>query len=128
MEGWDGSERNPGDDSMRTSIGLAVHVLLLTAALLVACGGEEPSSPTDPVPQSAAPNQRTPGWKSARHVAESSVPTIDYPLEGSVFPPDFTPPTFVWHDNTDGVEAWKATVEFADGGVPGGAGVVSRAG
>ena len=23
---------------------------------------------------------------------------VDYPLDGSVFPPEFVPPTFVWHD------------------------------
>jgi hypothetical protein len=26
--------------------------------------------------------------------------TIDYPLEGSVFPPDFAPPTILWHDGS----------------------------
>jgi tetratricopeptide (TPR) repeat protein len=39
---------------------------------------------------------------------------IDYPLAGSVFPPDFAVPTFLWRDSTDAVE-WSIDVEFADG-------------
>jgi len=43
---------------------------------------------------------------------------VDYPIEGSVFPPDFMPPTFLWHDDARGVNAWKLSVTFADGGEP----------
>jgi Flp pilus assembly protein TadD len=40
--------------------------------------------------------------------------TIDYPLEGSVFPPEITAPTFLWHDSAAGVERWVVEVEFSD--------------
>jgi tetratricopeptide (TPR) repeat protein len=41
--------------------------------------------------------------------------TIDYPLEGSVFPPDFTAPTFLWRDPTPSATAWAIDVDFGDG-------------
>ena len=31
---------------------------------------------------------------------------IDYPLTGSVFPPEFPPPTFLWRDTVPGVNVW----------------------
>jgi hypothetical protein len=36
---------------------------------------------------------------------------IDYPLEGSVFPPDFAPPAFVWH----GTAQVRLELSFSDG-------------
>src|SRR5512145_1049144 len=41
---------------------------------------------------------------------------IDYPLEGSVFPPDMEAPAFVWRETEEGATAWQAEVRFADGG------------
>jgi hypothetical protein len=39
---------------------------------------------------------------------------IDYPLEGSIFPPDFAPPTFLWRDLEEG-GPWNIEVAFEDG-------------
>jgi Flp pilus assembly protein TadD len=36
--------------------------------------------------------------------------TIDYPLNGSVFPPEITPPTFLWHDQNESVKHWVVEV------------------
>ena len=44
--------------------------------------------------------------------------TIDYPLEGSIFPPEFPAPTWQWRDPDDAVDVWEITVSFADGTVP----------
>ena len=41
--------------------------------------------------------------------------TVDYPEDGSIFPPDFTSPTFLWHDGSTAAVAWRVDVEFADG-------------
>ena len=41
--------------------------------------------------------------------------TIDYPVTGSVFPPDMAAPTFLWHDGTEGVVSWRVEFAFADG-------------
>lgn len=38
--------------------------------------------------------------------------TIDYPLNGSVFPIDFTQPTFLWHDSNDETDQWLITFHF----------------
>ncbi len=44
--------------------------------------------------------------------------TVDYPASGSVFPPDFTPPTFLWRDSQQGVTEWSIEVTFAAGPSP----------
>jgi len=36
--------------------------------------------------------------------------TIDYPLNGSVFPPEITPPTFLWHDQNESAKRWVIEV------------------
>lgn len=43
--------------------------------------------------------------------------TIDYPRDGSVFPPEFAPPTFLWHDDS-AADRWRVTVAFEDGDDP----------
>ncbi|MGA2065772.1 MAG: tetratricopeptide repeat protein [Thermoguttaceae bacterium] len=40
---------------------------------------------------------------------------VDYPEDGSIFPPEITPPTFLWHDACDAASAWRIDVEFCDG-------------
>jgi tetratricopeptide (TPR) repeat protein/Tol biopolymer transport system component len=44
--------------------------------------------------------------------------TIDYPLAGSVFPPDIAPPTFIWRDTAQGARVWMVEVSFAGGAAP----------
>jgi len=41
--------------------------------------------------------------------------TIDYPLEASVLPPEFPPPTFLWRDAAPDAAAWRIEVTFQDG-------------
>jgi tetratricopeptide (TPR) repeat protein len=41
--------------------------------------------------------------------------TVEYPLEGSLFPPDFAPPTFLFKDSVSSNTAWRAEVRFAQG-------------
>ena len=40
--------------------------------------------------------------------------SVDYPLPGSVFPPDITAPTFLWRDGSDAARHW--VIEFSFGG------------
>ncbi len=40
--------------------------------------------------------------------------TIDYPLDGSVFPPEITAPTFLWHGPSPA--SWTIGIAFGDGG------------
>lgn len=41
--------------------------------------------------------------------------TIDYPLSGSIFPPEITPPTFIWRDPSQRTNLWRIEITFADG-------------
>ena len=41
--------------------------------------------------------------------------TIDYPANGSIFPPDMAAPTFLWRDPSPAAVAWRIDVSFADG-------------
>ncbi len=38
---------------------------------------------------------------------------IEYPLDGSIFPPEITAPVFLWRDASLTVRAWKIDIEFA---------------
>jgi tetratricopeptide (TPR) repeat protein len=40
---------------------------------------------------------------------------IDYPENGSIFPPEITPPTFLWRDSANAVAWWHIQVSFRDG-------------
>jgi len=44
--------------------------------------------------------------------------TVDYPRDGSIFPPDFAAPRFLWHDTTEGVERWRIRVTSAQHAEP----------
>ena len=44
--------------------------------------------------------------------------TIDYPEAGSIFPPEITPPTFLWRDPSTSATRWKVEVTFANGAAP----------
>ena len=39
--------------------------------------------------------------------------TINYPLNATIFPPEITPPTLLWHDPTPVVTTWTIQVTFA---------------
>ena len=41
--------------------------------------------------------------------------TIDYPAEGSVFPPEFPAPTWLWRDASNQATFWEITIAFSDG-------------
>jgi len=41
--------------------------------------------------------------------------TIDYPEDRSIFPPEITPPTFIWRDASPRSEVWDIDVAFSDG-------------
>jgi tetratricopeptide (TPR) repeat protein len=43
---------------------------------------------------------------------------IDYPQDGSIFPPEITPPTFLWRDAEANAKTWSIDITFADGAEP----------
>ncbi|HVO11363.1 MAG TPA: tetratricopeptide repeat protein [Vicinamibacteria bacterium] len=44
--------------------------------------------------------------------------TVDYPLEASVFPPEFPPPLFEWHDASPRARFWRIEVRLGDSAAP----------
>jgi tetratricopeptide (TPR) repeat protein len=48
----------------------------------------------------------------------ASAITIDYPATGSVFPPDFVPPTIEWRDADPRAKLWVVEFAFGDGAAP----------
>jgi len=46
---------------------------------------------------------------------QASAIIIDYPEDGSIFPPEITPPTFLWRDGAKGVALWRIDVSFGAG-------------
>ncbi len=40
--------------------------------------------------------------------------TVDYPAEGSIFPPDIAAPTFLWRDADESSKIWRIEVSFSD--------------
>jgi len=59
-----------------------------------------------------------PGHASQPAPAENAPITIDYPQEGSIFPPDIIAPTFIWRDADASAKSWRIGINFADGSTP----------
>jgi len=57
----------------------------------------------------------SPSFGAPLQAAATIRPTIkiDYPLNGSVFPPEITPPTFLWHDPSPSAVRWVVQISFA---------------
>jgi len=47
--------------------------------------------------------------------AAPAVIAVDYPEDGSVFPPEITPPTFLWRDAARDATQWRMAISFGDG-------------
>lgn len=51
-------------------------------------------------------------------VKKSSPIIVDYPQDGSIFPPEITSPTFIWRDNEREANRWRIEIRFSDGSSP----------
>lgn len=65
--------------------------------------------------QSAGP---VPNEHSILPDSRSASITIDYPADGSIFPPEITPPTFIWRDADNSTRTWHIDITFADSSEP----------
>ena len=50
--------------------------------------------------------------QSAKQAEKLAALTVDYPLDGTIFPPDIIAPTFLWHDAAGKADAWVIEVRF----------------
>ncbi len=56
---------------------------------------------------------------SVRAAEQAATPiSIDYPRTRSIFPPEITAPTFIWHDPSPSAVRWRIEVTFSDGAMP----------
>jgi len=46
--------------------------------------------------------------------ADTAPITIDYPAAGAIFPPEITPPVFLWRDSSPTARFWRIQVNFGD--------------
>ena len=56
----------------------------------------------------------TGGLRASGPTLSLSPITVDYPQDGSIFPPDIIPPTFQWRDADPAATTWRIEVTFAD--------------
>ncbi len=62
------------------------------------------------------PAQVGPAWQNAAQPAAAI--TVDYPLNGSIFPPEFPAPTFAWRDPDASAVAWTIDIDFGGAAPP----------
>jgi tetratricopeptide (TPR) repeat protein len=74
---------------------------------------------TIPAPVLAASKAWTvPSAHLALEATGGAALTIDYPQDGTIFPAEITPPTFIWHDGNASATSWQIEVAFSDGTRP----------
>ena len=104
---------------------LALASVLLAGAVLLSLpelwrdlsSGTYRASPVNVMAASKSP-WRVPGERLALPDSTSALLTIDYPEDGSIFPQEITPPTFIWRDADAATKAWRIDISFADGAQP----------
>ncbi|MFZ1007096.1 MAG: hypothetical protein WAN65_09680, partial [Candidatus Sulfotelmatobacter sp.] len=74
---------------------------------------------------SGVANVHAPAYSAGSSANDSPPPnslntsiTIDYPLDESIFPPEITPPTFIWRDADSSTKVWRIAITFADASEP----------
>jgi tetratricopeptide (TPR) repeat protein len=73
---------------------------------------------TEKVPAASQSSWQVPGEHLALPASANVSLTIDYPQDGSIFPPEITAPTFLWRDNGESAKTWRIDISFADGAQP----------
>src|ERR1035437_1971427 len=81
---------------MRMMPGLSPRVILVPCLLLALAAGASD------------------GVEARKSQAPAAI-AIDYPEAGSIFPPEITPPTFLWRDGGESAVFWPIDVSFGEG-------------
>lgn len=87
---------------------IALHAAVISALVL----GWAPYSEVSTANRAVAQQTRRAPAKASQPAAPV---TIDYPEEGSIFPPEITPPLFLWRDPRKDATVWRIDVSFVDG-------------
>jgi tetratricopeptide (TPR) repeat protein len=59
--------------------------------------------------------ERSPKMADPAPAQQTATIVVDYPESGSIFPPEFAAPTFLWRDPVQSNSAWQIEVRFTDG-------------
>ena len=97
---------------------IVVPMVVVTVAIAVLIGNllARRGPRTSGLPIAERPGNGLPaGLSFGSGDAPLALVTIDYPAEGSTFPPDMTAPMFCWHDASPAAAVWRIDVAFADG-------------
>ncbi len=73
---------------------------------------------TEEVRAASQSSWQVPGEHLALPASANVSLTIDYPQDGSIFPPEITAPTFLWRDTGESAKTWRIDISFADGAPP----------
>jgi tetratricopeptide (TPR) repeat protein len=87
----------PGNGSVKRRLGLYAAIILGAAAALLLSGAGVPQGQIS---------------------VEPAKILVDYPLNGSIFPPDMEPPRLEWRDSAPGVAEWRILIRFASSAAP----------
>jgi tetratricopeptide (TPR) repeat protein len=90
---------------------LVMRIALHAAFISALVPGWAPYLEVSTANRAAAQQTRRAPDKSSQPAAPV---TIDYPEEGSIFPPEIIPPTFLWRDPQKASTVWRIDVSFAD--------------
>ena len=66
----------------------------------------------------STPSWHVPSAHLSLQALQNSALTVDYPQDGSIFPPEITPPRFIWHDGNTAASHWRIDIAFSDGARP----------
>ena len=92
-------------------------VATAVAAVLVLVAAPRGSSIADTVFAQSRASQTARGSSpsSTQNGTKLAAITVDYPEDESIFPPEITPPTFLWRDASIAATTWVIDITFSDG-------------
>jgi hypothetical protein len=93
----------------------AIAAALLAGAVGQAQRGYTGAKAADPVLKSCLRRSSQGLLADAAALPDPTSPsaiTVDYPTEGSLFPPDIIAPTFQWRDADNSVTSWQIEIAF----------------
>jgi len=96
------------------------RVLIGTAAILLAAGaglGIEVAAKANPPEAHPIAAFLKPVPMDDRNTAPLPM-VIDVPINGTIYPPDLTPPQFAWRDNNPAATVWSIEILFGEKGRP----------
>ena len=91
-----------------------VRIVAVAVAVVLGLGTAQHSSSVIFAQQLASAHPMTSSLSSNPDDAKLVAITIDYPMGGSIFPQEITPPTFLWRDPSSAM-VWTLDVTFTDG-------------